>query len=261
LVPPFFGHFFLFGQIYRVGRCVYQTPKTLMKCIFGPGLTEEEQNEKDSDHAKISIQNILHSKYSKRLENTSVTLTLDSKEIILTNEEWKNISVIDNTGLQRTPQRRDRLRFQIGYHLLGKEDYEHYEYSIDEISTTNPYAVLLTKPIESEELEELIVMAKETGDYESNGIRVWWCPPITDAEIKERFDTKKRNDMKRIKEKEKERKKKMRVSRMAERLGEDSVIGKRMLKAAGIVVEEDDEEEEEEVEEEVETKSVDSDSD
>ena len=222
-------------KLYKLGKCVVDSPFAMVRMIKGPGLTTEQQIEKDETAAEQQIRGILNNTYSKRL-NSTATIKNDSKEVLLHDMEWNSIKVIDDQG-ERNIKRRDRIRFQIGYKLLGDDNYEQFEFSIEEISPDNPYSMLLTKNIEGE--------WDETIDA-----RIWWYPPIKEEEIKERFEKKKKKDALAKKAADQLKKRQKRVSLMAERLGDDSAMAKRMKRAAGIKIEDDDDEEEEEEEEE-----------
>jgi hypothetical protein len=236
-------------KLLQVGKCIINSPLAIVRVIKGPGLTEEEQIKKDKENAKRKIEAILNNRYAVRLQSTC-TIQNDSKEVILHDTEWNSINVNDGTG-QRKIKRRDRLRFQIGLKLLGNDNYEQFEFSIDEINSKNPYNLFLTKNIEGE------------WDETDTKAQVWWCPPITEDEIKERFKEKKKNDALKKKAADKLKERQKRVSLMAERFGEDSAVAKRMKRAAGIEVEgeEDEEDEEEKKEEEDEEDDEDSNDD
>ena len=222
-------------KLWLLGKCVARTPMTMVRLIKGPGLTAEQQIEKDQDMATIKIMKMLNNTFSKRIPG-ECTIKVDSNEVVLLEQEWNSFSVID-TGGERKPRKRDRIRFQVGLELLGDDDYDNFEFSLEEVSVQNGYLATLTTKIE--------------GEWDNTKpIKVWWSPPITDEEIKERFSQKKAKDALLKKKAEQLRKKQLRVAKMAERLGEDSAMAKRMKRAAGIVVEEDEEEDEiDEVEE------------
>jgi len=228
--------------MWQLGKCVAGSPMAVVRMIRGPGLTEEEQKEKDESTAERKIMDMMNNRFAKRIGGC--TIHADSNEVVLLEQSWSSLKVIDSNG-DRKPKKRDRIRFQVGLELLGDDDYENFEFAFDEMNVTNEYLATLTKKIE--------------GEWdETKEVRVWWCPPITDVEIKQRHDAKKRKDAIEKKKSDALIKRQIRVAQMAERLGEDSALAKRMKLAAGIVEEEEEDDEEEEREEE-ETKEEESD--
>lgn len=221
----------LSNKLWRLGKCLASTPGMVVRMVKGPGLTEEQQKEKDEDMAEIKIRKLLNNRFALRFPGEA-TIKPDSSEVLLSEIEWSSQKVIDGGAGERKVQRRDRIRFQVGLEMLGDDDFDNFEFAFEAADSQNEFLATLSKPIE--------------GEWDpSLPVRVWWSPPITDEEIKERHSMMKRKKMMEDARQEKLAKRQMQAAAMAERLGEDSKMAKRLKKAAGIMEEDDDDEDDE----------------
>ena len=220
----------LSNKLWRLGKCIAAAPGMVVRMIKGPGLTEEQQREKDEDMAEIKIRKLLNNRFALRFPGEA-TIKPDSKEVLLSEIEWLSQKVIDQVSGERKVRRRDRIRFQVGLELLGNDDFDNFEFAFEAVDAQNEFLATLNKPIE--------------GEWDpSLPVRVWWSPPITDEEVKERHSMMKKKKLVEEARQEKLAKRQMRAALLAERLGEDSKLAKRLKKAAGIDEEIDDDEEE-----------------
>ena len=217
------------SKIFSCMKSFARAPCLCLKMLRGPKRTAEEEKLFQQAKAEKAIIKFLDNEFSRKLKGSAI-LESGSKEILLSSE-WLDETVMDKGGTRKI-SRRDRLRFQVGLELLGGEDFENFEFSVEEVNSENRRLLLVNK--------EVVTQL----DDEPN-ILVWWMPPLTEEEIERRH---RRSSLRRKREQQKAAKsarRQARLANLADRFDDESWIGKRLKRMSGqndtFLVEEEDE--------------------